>query len=65
MDGHEDLWNEIGELSEEEIFQLMTRLYDIFDKKLAKDQDDPAAGEFFKQLALALELTGQCNLNRR
>lgn len=60
-----DLWQALGDLDELETTSVLTSLFVHFETHLANDPGDQAALEFFHQLALVIERTGSCNLNRR
>ena len=60
-----DIWGELGELPEEEIMHVMTKLFALYEDRLNKNPDDQAALIFFINLNNAIEQTSQCNLNRR
>jgi len=60
-----DLWEAIGEISEEETHHLLTKLFDMYEKRLSVDPGDREALNFFKYLDTALSQTRDCNLNRR
>ncbi|MFW2365909.1 MAG: hypothetical protein ACN4GW_05800 [Desulforhopalus sp.] len=60
-----DLWEAIGSISEEETHHLLTKLFDMYEKRLESDPDDPEAAVFFQNLNNALNMTTECNLNRR
>lgn len=60
-----DLWEAIGEISEEETHHLLTKLFDMYEKKLGIDPGDSEAKSFFKYLDTALSQILECNLNRR
>lgn len=60
-----DLWEELGSLPPEELFQVVTQLFLRYEKEL--DQAGSAAGarHFFQLLASTVAQTKNCNLNRR
>ena len=60
-----DLWGELGALPEEEIMHVMTQLFALYENRLNRNPDDQDALNFFRNLNNAIDLTGQCNLNRR
>lgn len=60
-----DLWEAIGEISGEETHHLLTKLFDLYEKRLEVDPGDGEARNFFKYLDTALSQTRECNLNRR
>lgn len=60
-----DIWGELGELPEEEVMQVMTKLFALYEDRLNKNPEDQNALNFFINLNNAIEQTSQCNLNRR
>lgn len=60
-----DLWQALGDLDELETTAVLTSLFALFETRLTNNPGDQAALEFFHQLALVIERTGSCNLNRR
>lgn len=59
------IWDALGELPEEELNHLLTRLFTMYEARLAQNPDDPEALRFFANLDLAITQTCQCNGNRR
>ena len=57
-----DPWELLGELSEDEPMQVLTRLYAFYDQD---PEGDEARQRFFDRLRLVLEQVRECNLNRR
>jgi hypothetical protein len=60
-----DLWEALGEISQEETEHLLTRIFAMYEKRLATDPGDREAQNFFTYLDTALSQTRECNLNRR
>lgn len=60
-----DLWADLGSLREDELFQMITRLFTHYETTLGRDPEDAEALGFFKNLDLAITQTSQCNSNRR
>lgn len=60
-----DLWEKIGELSEEESSHVLTRLFSSFEERLTADPEDSSALQFFLSLENAVNFCRDCNLNRR
>jgi len=61
----DDIWEDLGELAEDELLHVLTKLFDSYYADLARDSDSPAAALFFRRLEQAVTQTSQCNLNRR
>ncbi|MBU4153823.1 MAG: hypothetical protein KKD63_13195 [Proteobacteria bacterium] len=60
-----EIWNELGELPEEEAMHVLTKLFFTYETQLEGNGQDPEALNFFRNLGNALEQTTLCNLNRR
>ena len=65
METPDEIWDALGELPEEDVLPLITKLFFMYEEQLKKDPSDPEALHFFRRLGTALTLTSQCNLNRR
>ena len=65
MKSPNDIWEELGELPEEEVMHVMTKLFALYDDRLKINPEDQNALSFFINLDNAISLTSQCNLNRR
>lgn len=61
----DDIWEDIGSLSEDEMFHVMTKLFDIYDSDLKRNPASKEALNFFKNLGNVIVQTSQCNSNRR
>ena len=61
----DELWNDLGEVAEEEIIHVVTKLFMTYEDQIKKDPHNLEAIHFFKNLANSIEQTTQCNLNRR
>lgn len=59
------VWDALGELPDEELSHLLTRLFALYEARLAQNPGDPEALRFFANLELAITQTRQCNGNRR
>jgi len=60
-----ELWDALGEVPEEEMVHVLTRLFALYEARLQQNPDDQEARHFFKNLGLAITQTCQCNSNRR
>lgn len=60
-----DLWEALGDLQEEDIPHVLTKLFTIYEERLNRRPDDEAAQLFFQHLSQVVTQTGECNLNRR
>lgn len=60
-----DLWEELGALPPDEVFQVLTLLFSRYEQQLDQEATAPAARHFFQQLGLVVAQTKNCNNNRR
>ena len=65
MKSSNDIWADLGELPEEEVIHMMTKLFVIYEEKIKNNPEDREALNFFKNLDNSICQTNQCNLNRR
>ena len=65
MRNSSELWEAIGAVDDEEISHVLTRLFTMYEQRLANNSKDKEALNFFRNLDTALTLTTECNLNRR
>lgn len=60
-----ELWEAIGDLAEEDVPHVLTRLFTSYEERLNHHPDDEATLLFFQLLSQAVAQTDECNLNRR
>ena len=65
MKSPNDIWAELGELPDEELIHMMTKLFAVYAEKLKNNSGDQEALNFFRNLDNSISQTSQCNLNRR
>jgi len=65
MKSPNDIWGNLGELPEEEHIHVLTKLFAVYEDRLRRNPADEASLDFFNNLGNAIELTADCNLNRR
>lgn len=65
METPHETWEALGEVPEEELLHVITKLFFAYEEQLKRNPEDPEALHFFRRLGTALEQTSQCNLNRR
>ena len=61
----EDLWEDIGSLTDDELTHVITRLYTSYEERLKRNPDDPEALNFCRHLYNSIHQSTMCNLNRR
>ena len=65
MKSPDDLWAELGELPDEEVINMLTKLFAMYEEILKKNPKNREALNFFRNLDISISQTSQCNLNRR
>ena len=65
MKSPNDIWADLGELPDEEVILIMTKLFTIYEDTLKNQPADQEALNFFKNLENSINQTSPCNLNRR
>lgn len=60
-----DLWEKLGDIGEDDIPHVLTKLFTLYEEVLERKPDDEAAATFFKHLSQVLTQVNECNLNRR
>jgi len=65
METPHEIWEALGELPDEEVLHVITKLFFLYEEELTRNPADPEALNFFMRLGTALTQTSQCNLNRR
>ena len=60
-----DIWEKLGDLAENELFHVITKMFAVYEKKLETDPEDLESLSFFKHLDSTINETSQCNSNRR
>jgi hypothetical protein len=60
-----DLWGDLGDLSDDELLHVITKLFAIYEAELLRAPDNEAVLRFFRHLGNAVSQTRDCNSNRR
>lgn len=60
-----EIWDDIGSLSEDEMFHVMTKLFAIYESQYEHAPDNIECKNFFRNLDNVISETSQCNSNRR
>jgi len=60
-----DLWEALGDLEEEDVPHVLTKLFILYEERLSRNPDDTTTILFFQHLSQAVAQTSECNLNRR
>lgn len=65
MKSSNQLWEDVGSLPEDEMIHVITKLFTMYEERLAKNGEDEHALLFFRNLDTAISQSTLCNLNRR
>ena len=60
-----DMWGELGELTEDEVLHVVTKLFAVYEAELQGNPDDEGVQKFFRNLDSIITQTRECNSNRR
>lgn len=60
-----ELWEALGEVSEEESQHVLTKLFAMYEQLLEQNGPTEETDRFFQCLDNAIDLSQDCNLNRR
>lgn len=60
-----ELWEALGEIDDDEAQHVLTKLFTMYEQRLTQDGATQETDRFFQNLHNAIELTQECNLNRR
>lgn len=60
-----NLWEQLGDLSEEDSNQTLMRLFSLYEEENEKGLNQTCCQDFFRKLSLAISQCQECNLNRR
>ena len=55
----------MGSLPEDDVFQVLTRLFTIYEERGNRNPADSEALNFFRNLENAISQASQCNSNRK
>ncbi|MGL1931601.1 MAG: hypothetical protein OCC45_07545 [Desulfotalea sp.] len=60
-----DLWEQLGELSEENSNQTLMRLFASYEEDNEKELNNEYCEDFFKRLKAVINQSKECNISRR
>ena len=60
-----DIWENLGELEDQQTMEVLSRLFTVYESELERDPDNRAARDFFRRLDQTLTQVCECNSNRR
>ena len=60
-----DMWGELGDLSEDETLHVVTKLFAVYEAELQRNPEDEGVQKFFRNLDSIISQTRECNSNRR
>lgn len=65
MKSPNEIWEELGEIDEEETRHVLTKLFTMYEQLLTQDGETKETNRFFQNLGNAIDLSKECNFNRR
>ena len=60
-----EIWEALGDIDDEEAQHVLARLFTMYEELVTRDGETKESNRFFQNLDNAIELTQECNLNRR
>ena len=60
-----EIWESLGEIDDEEDQHVLARLFVMYEDLVTQNGETEETKRFFQNLGNAIELTQECNLNRR
>lgn len=60
-----DIWDDLGELSEQEMSHVLVDLFAAYENSLKNDPQGKESLAFFEKLDVSISKVRQCNSNRR
>jgi hypothetical protein len=60
-----EIWEALGDIDDEEAQHVLARLFTMYEELVTRDGETKETSRFFQNLDNAIELTQECNLNRR
>jgi hypothetical protein len=60
-----EIWEALGDIDDEEAQHVLARLFAMYEDMVTRDGETKETSRFFQNLNNAIELTQECNLNRR
>lgn len=60
-----EIWEALGDIDEEEATHVLTRLFSMYEELQTLGGETEETNRFFQNLNNAIDLTQECNLNRR
>ena len=60
-----DIWEALGDIDNEESQHVLTKLFVMYEELVTRNGESEETSRFFQNLDNAIELSQECNLNRR
>lgn len=60
-----EIWEALGDIEDEEAQHVLARLFSMYEEMVRRDGESKETRRFFQNLDNAIEMTQECNLNRR
>jgi len=65
MKSPNELWEALGDIDDEEAPHVLTKLFAMYEQMVTRNGATAETDRFFQNLQNAIELSQECNLNRR
>lgn len=60
-----DIWEALGDIDDEEAQHVLSKLFVMYEDLVTRNGESQETNRFFQNLDNAIELSQECNLNRR
>lgn len=60
-----EIWEALGAIDDEEAQHVLARIFTMYEEMVTRNGETKETSRFFQNLDNAIELTQECNLNRR
>jgi len=65
MKSPNEIWEALGDIDDEEAPHVLTKLFAMYEHMVTQNGSTAETDRFFQNLQNAIELSQECNLNRR
>lgn len=65
MKSPNDIWEALGDIDDEEAQHVLSKLFVMYEELVTRNGESQETDRFFQNLDNAIELSRECNLNRR
>ncbi|MFT5727556.1 MAG: hypothetical protein ACI8PB_001692 [Desulforhopalus sp.] len=65
MKSPNDIWEALGDIEDEEAQHVLARIFTMYEEMVTRNGETEETNRFFQNLSNAIDVTQECNLNRR